>query len=52
MLPEDKDNEFLSITESIPKRDNTGTGIDILVMYFDGKTYKSVIFYEGTEVKR
>ena len=39
--PEEKDNEVLRIAESIPKRENSGGGIEQLVMSFDGKTYKS-----------
>ena len=38
MFPEDKDGEVLRSAESIPKRENSGTGIYQLVMSFDGKT--------------
>ena len=41
MLPEEKDDEILRSNESRPKRENTGAGIDRLVMSFDRKTYKS-----------
>ena len=39
MIPKEKDNEVLKSAEIRPKRENTGTGIDRLVMYFYGKTY-------------
>ena len=39
--PEDKDSELLRRAKSRPKRENLGAGIDQLVMYFDGKIYKS-----------
>ena len=45
MLSEEKDGGVLKRTESILKRDNTGAGIDRLVMYFYGKTYKSEIWF-------
>ena len=41
MSPEEKDNEVLRSAESISKMDNDGTGIDLLVIYFYGKIYKS-----------
>ena len=40
VLPEEKDYKVFRSAESIPKRENAGAGIDRLVMYFDGKTYK------------
>ena len=41
MFLENKEDEVLRSAESILKRENAGTGIDILVMSFYGKTYKS-----------
>ena len=45
MFQKEKYDEFLRIAESRPKRENTGAGIDQLVMSFDGKTYKSGKFF-------
>ena len=42
MLPEDKYNEFLKSAEITSKRENAGTGIDPLEIYFDDKTYNLV----------
>ena len=44
MFPEEKDYEVLRRVESIPKRENTGSVTDRLVISFDGKTYKSGFF--------
>ena len=41
MFPEEKYYEVLSIVEIRPKRENSGAGIDRLVIFFYGKTYKS-----------
>ena len=41
MFLEDKDDEVFRSAGSRPKRENTGAGIDRLVMSFDGKTYHS-----------
>ena len=41
MFLEEKDSEVLRSPVSIPKREYAGTGIDQLVMSFDGKIYKS-----------
>ena len=41
MLPEEKYSEVLKSAETQPKRENAGAVIDQLVMFFDGKTYKS-----------
>ena len=43
--PEGKDDEVLRVAESRPTRENTGAGIDQLVMSFYGNTYKSGIFF-------
>ena len=43
--PEEKEGEVLRSSESIPKMENSGAGIDRLVMLFDGKTYKSGNFF-------
>ena len=53
MFPEEKDNEVLRSMESRPKRDNIGAGIERLLIYFDGKTYKlgGGGYNEGTRVK-
>ena len=52
MFPKEKYYEVLRSAKSIPKRENTGTGIDQFVMYFDGKIYKLGIFVnEGISVK-
>ena len=41
IYPEEANDEDLRSAESRPKRQNAGTGIDRLVMSFNGKTYKS-----------
>ena len=40
ILPEDKDVELFSGTEIRPKRENSGTRIDLLVISFDGRINK------------
>ena len=47
MFPEEKDDGVLRSAESRPKRENSGAGIDQLVLTFDGKTYKSGNFLKG-----
>ena len=44
ILPEDKDDEVLGRAEIRLKRENARSGIDLLVMSFYGKVYKSGIF--------
>ena len=39
--PQEENDEYLRSSESMPKRQNSRTGIDRVVMYFDEKTYKS-----------
>ena len=39
--PEEANNEYLRSAESRPNRHNSGTGMDRLVIYLDGKSYKS-----------
>ena len=52
MFPEEKDDGVLRSAESRPKSENSGSGIDQLVLTFDGKTYKSGNFSkEGKRVK-
>ena len=41
MFPEGATDEILRSAQKRPKRDTSGTGIDRLVISFDGKTYKS-----------
>ena len=41
IYPEEANDEDLRSAESRPKRQNAGTGIDRLVMSFDGNNYKS-----------
>ena len=38
MLPEEANDEGLRSAKNIPKRHNSGSGIDRLVMPLDGKT--------------
>ena len=41
MFPEVPSDEVLRSAEIRPKRENSDTGIERLVMLFDGSTYKS-----------
>ena len=41
MIPEVSNDEVLRSAEKIPQRENDGAGIRHLIIFFDGKTYKS-----------
>ena len=51
VFPEEPSNDFFRSAGNRPKIENSGAGMDRLVMSFGGNTYKSGGGYEQTGVK-